>query len=282
VEISNEEILQFINAIKSVSKYDFSDYTDKSFRRRVEKVVTDNRLDVKELLKKLESDKTFLERVVKDITVNTTELLRDPNIWINLKKTILPELNQKERINIWHAGCSSGQEVYSMLILLNEMGMLEKTNVFGTDLNTDILEEAKKGVFKYQFNMVYFENFDAVLNNPEELLLHSRIPYEKYFDIDKNKDTITCKEFLKKKPFFRFHDLVNDDNVFGIYFDLIMCRNVLIYFNNQLQNRVFDLFHKSLVPNGHLIIGVHESILGPYSSRYDKRGVYYRRKEIIS
>lgn len=278
MDISNEEILSLIEVIKSLSKYDFSNYTDKSFRRRVEKIVSDNRITVSELVNKIKKDPIFLEKVVKDITVNTTEMLRDPHMWITLKNKILPDLAKKEKINIWHAGCSSGQEVYSMMILLSEMGLLEKTNLFGTDLNTDILEEAKKAVYKYQFNKIYFENFDAVFNTPEEVAKNGKIDFEKYFTIDKNKDNIIIKDYLRNKPIYRFHDLVKDDNVFGLFFDIIMCRNVLIYFNNDLQNRVFDLFHRSLLPDGNLIIGVHESILGPFANRFDKKFNYYKKR----
>lgn len=281
MEVSNEDIILFISTIKKCSGFDFTDYTEKSFRRRIEKVLSDNKFSIHELVKKVSIDKHFLEKTVRDITVNTTELLRDPKVWQTLKNKILPEFKNKGLINIWHPGCSSGQEVYSMLIMLNEAGLFEKTMIYGTDINSDVLEDAKKGVYKYQFNMIYFENFDNVFNEtPEDQGKKNDQLAAKYFDVDKSKDTITIKPFLRKKPVFLTHDLVKDGNIFPMKFDMIMCRNVLIYFNNQLQNKVFDLFYNCLQPNGDLIIGIHESILGPFATKFEKKGLYYKKREI--
>jgi len=274
IEVHDEEITTFIESLKTNSTYDFSQYTDKSFRRRVEKVVNDNRLNATDLIKKMSKNKDFLEKIVRDITVNTTELFRDTDIWLTFKEKIIPIFQEKEYINIWHAGCSSGQEVYSMLILLNEFDLLKKTIVLGTDLNTDVLEEAKKGSYKYNFNKNYIDNFNAVFNPNDEI----NVPFEKYFDINKTKDTMTIKPILSGKAIYRKHDLVTEPNKFDTHFDLIICRNVLIYFNNDLQNKVFDLFHKSLIDNGILLIGLHESILGIFANKFEKKGAFYLRK----
>lgn len=279
MEILDGEVGLFVNVIKSNSVYDFSEYTEKSFKRRIEKVLTDNKLTINEMVHKLERDNDFLEKIVRDITVNTTELLRDPKVWITLKEKILPEFHDKEMINIWHAGCSSGQEVYSMLILLNEMNLLHKANLLGTDLNTNVLEEAKKGVYKYNFNKVYFENFEEVFNSEEDVNKRGEeLSLTTYFDINKAKDLMSAKSIITNKAIFRKHDLVNEKNKFDTNFDIIMCRNVLIYFNTHLQNRVFDLFHNSLKDRGYLIIGLHESILGPFSGKFDKKTLYYQKK----
>ncbi|HBF89062.1 MAG TPA: chemotaxis protein CheR [Bacteroidales bacterium] len=281
MEIIDEDIRLFIETVKSNSAYDFSEYTEKSFKRRIEKVVADNRLTVNELVRKMEKDDDFLEKMVRDITVNTTELLRDPNVWIMLKDKILPEFQDKEMINIWHAGCSSGQEVYSMMILLNELNLLHKANILGTDLNTTVLDEARKGVYKYTFNKIYIENFDAIFNTEEEIKKRkSPLDFEKYFDINKTKDTMVAKSLITGKAIFRKHDLVNEKNKFDMNFDIIICRNVLIYFNTLLQNRVFELFHNSLKDKSYLVIGLHESILGPFSSRFDKKQLYYQKRNV--
>jgi chemotaxis protein methyltransferase CheR len=243
----------------------------------------DQKMDLSNLLVQLKNNPTFLEQVVKDITVNTTELFRDPQIWQVLKHNLLPKLKNQQSINIWHAGCSTGQEVYSMLILLNELGLFEKAKVYGTDINNDVLQVAKKGVYKYRFNINYLDNFDkAIKENPYNYEALNDIPYEKYFTIDPAKDVIKMNPFLLEKPIFKKHDLVKDSNLFYVKFDLILCRNVIIYFNYELQNKVFELFYNNLYPNSHLILGMHESILGPYSSRFEKTGHFYLKKETFN
>lgn len=274
-----EEIALFINSLKKFSTYDFTDYSEKSFARRLDKISSDNKLDANGLLNKMKNDSVFLEQVVRDITVNTTELFRDPDIWQAIRFRVLPRYESQSVINIWHAGCSTGQEVYSMLILLNEMGLYDKANVFATDINTDVIDIAKKGVYKFRFNIDYLNNFDKVLKeNPYNYEDVADVPYSKYFDIDKAKDIITIKPFLTKKPLFRKQDLVRDGNIFYTKFDIILCRNVLIYFNHQLQNRIFEQYHQNLFARGCLILGVHESMLGPVASKFKRKGIMYVKK----
>ncbi len=278
--VTNEDVLRFIATIRMSSTYDFTDYSDRSFKRRIEKLLVDNHLDINQLSLKVSKDKDFLEKVVRDITVNTTELFRDPEMWTTLKYQILPKLKKNKSIFIWHAGCSSGQEIYSMLILLNELGMFEQAKVFASDINSDMLETAKNGQYKYRFNLGYFDNFDKVIKenpfNYEEPIV---VDYEKYFDIDKVKDTITMKQFLREKAVYRKHDLVKDGNIFYSKFDIIFCRNVIIYFNNKLQNKVIELFSNSLYRDGHLILGAHESILGSVANNFDKTKGFYKKKQ---
>jgi len=277
--ITDEEVTLFINTIKSSSNYDFSDYSEKSFQRRVEKLVVDYKTDVFGLIRRLRNDSDFLEQVVKDITVNTTELFRDVKAWHNLRYRILPRLQDNNVINVWHAGCSTGQEVYSMMILLNELGLLDRAKIYATDINTDVIETAKEGEYKYRFNIGYLDAFDKVIKeNPYNYEDRRDVSYEKYFDIDKAQDIIRMKPFLKDKPVFRKHDLVTGGNIFYTKFDIILCRNVLIYFNNKLQNKVFELFYKSLFDGGYLILGVHESMLGPMTTKFEKKGSNYRKK----
>lgn len=278
--ISNQDLVLFNNIIKSSSSYDFSEYSDKSLKRRLAKILLDQKLEFSTFLVLLKSDPTFLEKVVKDITVNTTELFRDPNIWQVLRYNILPKFKNQQSINIWHAGCSTGQEVYSMLILLNEANLFDKAKVYGTDINSDVLQVAKKGAYKFRFNINYLDNFDkAIKENPYNYEAFEDIPYEKYFTIDKSRDLIRMNPFLLEKPVFKKQDLVKDSNLFYVKFDLILCRNVIIYFNYELQNKVFELFHNNLYPNGFLLLGMHESILGPFSSRFEKQGHFYQKKD---
>src|SRR6056297_430964 len=277
--VSLEEVNRFIDTIKGVSTYDFSDYSERSFRRRIDKVLNDNRMNMDEVINKVAKDKEFLERLIKDITVNTTELFRDPELWITLKYRILPKFRKNKSIFIWHAGCSSGQEIYSMLILLAELDLFEKAKVFATDINTDMLERAKEGEYRYRFNLQYLDNFDKVIKeNPYNYEDVKDVPYERYFDIDKTQDAIRMKKFLRDKTVFRKHDLVNDKNIFYSKFDIIFCRNVIIYFNNNLQNKVLELFSNNLYRDGYMILGAHESILGPVSNNFERTKGVYKKK----
>ena len=277
--ITEADRLLFVNTLKGISSYDFSQYSEKSLTRRIEKVLSDNQLNLTSFLGKLRSDKPFLEKTVKDITVNTTELFRDVKAWHALKYRILPKLAHKNIINIWHAGSSTGQEIYSMLILLSEMNLFDKTNVYATDLNTDVIDIAKKGVYKYRFNLHYLNNFDKVIKeNPYNYEEFNDVPYSKYFDIDKTKDTLTIHKFLRDKPRFYKHNLVSGVDPFHLKFDLILCRNVIIYFNYDLQNKVFTLFHNNLLEQGRLLLGMHETIIGPLTTKFSKKGMAYIKK----
>jgi len=277
--LSDQEVQFFVNSIRSVSNYDFSEYSEKSLKRRLQKILLDYNSDLIGLINKFKTNKEFLEKIVRDITVNTTELFRDPQIWQTLRFRILPKFTENKNINIWHAGCSTGQEVYSMMILLNEMGLLEKAKIFASDLNTEALDAAKKGNYKYRFNIGYLDNFDKVIKeNPYNYEEYNDVPYNKYFKIDKVTDSIQMNDFLRQKPIFRQHDLVLGGNLYFAKFDLILCRNVIIYFKYSLQNKVFKLFHDHLYTNGFLILGMHETMLGEITSKFDKKGQAYQKK----
>ncbi len=277
--LSDQEVQFFVNTIKNSSGYDFSEYSEKSLKRRLQKILIDNNSDLLGIINKLKTNKNFLEKTVKDITVNTTELFRDPQIWQTLKYRILPKFSENRNINIWHAGCSTGQEVYSMMILLNELGLFDKAKIFASDLNTDALDAAKKGNYKYRFNIGYLDNFDKVIKeNPFNYEEYNDVPYSKYFKIDKVTDSIQMSDFLRQKPIFRQHDLVHGGDLYFAKFDLILCRNVIIYFKYSLQNKVFKLFHEHLYTNGYLVLGMHETMLGEITSRFDKQGQAYRKK----
>ena len=279
MELDNQEITTFVNAVRSLSDYDFTEYSDKSLKRRLMKILHDYHLTTESLLDKIAGDPEFLEQIVKDITVNTTELFRDPAIWHALRYDILPGLAQRPQINIWHAGCSTGQEVFSMVILLNEMDLLEKSGVHATDINSDVLDMARSGVYRYRFNVEYLSNFDSVIReNPRDHEVHFDVPYSKYFAIDKVRDQIRMKHGLLSKPVYRKMDLVSDPNPFDIKFDLIVCRNIIIYFNYELQNKVIKLFLDNMTQGGVLVLGVHETILGPYATYFEKKFQAYYKK----
>jgi len=279
MNITDQDLDLFYSALRRVSSYDLSEYSDKSMKRRLAKLLVDHKTDMQSLVSNIEHDKDFTEKLVREITVNTTELFRDPQVWHMLRYRVLPLYAHQPQIRIWHIGCSTGQEVYSLLILLNELGLYEKSVVYATDLNSDVLAFAAKGIYRYHFNIGYLDNFDKVIReNPYNVNIHYDVPYDKYFEIDKARDMIKMLPFLTSKPVFKKHDLVKDSNIWPILFDFIVCRNVIIYFNFDLQNKVFKLFHESLVEGGCLVLGLHESILGPFSSHFEKKDMVYFRK----
>ena len=269
--LDKTDIKKFIETVKEISPYDFSDYSEKSFIRRIEKIVEDRRISIDELLKKMKSKPAFLEEIVKEITVNTTEIFRDTKTWELLKRDILPKFSNKETIDIWHVGCSTGQEVYSVLILLNELGLMNKARIVATDLNEDVLEVAKKGYYRFREIDEFIDSYDMVMmNNPDDDEKFKNIPHTKYITINRRKNLIKIKPLLLNKAKFIKHDIVSEGNIFNRKFDLIFCRNVLIYFKHQLQNRLFEFFYENLNPDGALIIGRHEGILGNISAKFKK------------
>jgi chemotaxis protein methyltransferase CheR len=274
--VTDQDYQLFIYALKNSSKYDFSQYSEKSLKRRILKVLTDHQLTITSLVSRIKNDPEFVETIVKEITVNTTELFRDPQVWQTLRFNVLPRFKNNNVINIWHAGCSTGQEVYSMLILLNEQNLLERTKIYATDINTDVMDIAKQGEYRYRFNLSYLDNFDKVIKeNPYNYDEYNDVPYDKYFALDKASDAIRMHSVLRGKPVFKKHDLVTDINTLYVKFDLILCRNVIIYFNYELQCRVLDLFHQNLYESGCLMLGLHETILGTHASKFQKKGHAY-------
>ncbi len=269
-----EEVKLFIETVRSISSYDFSHYSIKSFTRRIEKVLSDyNFKNVKDLIRKVVKDRQFLEQIVKDITVNTTEFFRDPEVWIKLRYLIAEKFLNEMKLYIWHPGCSSGQEVYSMLFLLDLIGMLDKAEVYGTDINEDVLEIARNGVYRSKDITDYKENFEKFFS-----IFHHKPQIEDFFDFDKKTSKYKVKDKYLNRARFLKHDLVNDGNIFGVDFHIIMCRNVLIYFDPELQNKTYEFFYNNLRDNGLLVLGRHESIISGISAKFEKQGTIYIKK----
>ncbi|MGC9341982.1 MAG: CheR family methyltransferase [Bacteroidales bacterium] len=269
-----EDIQAFLTAIKENSEYDFSGYSINSLKRRIIKILITHSMEYGEMVEKIRMDPDFKEEVVKKITVNTTDFFRDAELWIYLRENIIPLFSRQKRISVWHPGCSTGQEVYSLMILLNEMRLLKKTDIFASDLNVDVLETARNGVYEFLFSKEYLTNFDKVLNHEES---KRKVKHEKYFKTDLNQKKVMMNSFLRKKPVYSRMNLVNDKNPFNRKFDIIFCRNVIIYFNDVLQNGVLDLLYRNMNDKSCLVLGKHESIIGEYESRFIKKDFVYFR-----
>jgi chemotaxis protein methyltransferase CheR len=147
---TKDDLNKLIINFKQSYNIDFSEYADQSFSRRIEYILSLlNIQSIDELIQNVKKDKSLLQKYINIITVNTTEMFRDIEIWQSIKRNIFSIIKEKGEFNIWHAGCSTGEEVYSMLILLNEANLLDKVKVYATDINTDALLKAKDGIFNY-------------------------------------------------------------------------------------------------------------------------------------
>jgi len=242
------EIESLTKAIFIKYGYDFSEYSEASFKRRINKVMFVYRFSsVGELCHRILEDELFFNNFLEEITVNITEMFRDPGFYKTLRREVLPKLSTFSLIRIWHAGCSTGEEVYSMAILLKEAGLLEKSLLYATDINQHVLEKAASSKFPIDVMKGYEDNYIASggLFNLSD-----------YYTLEHNK-AVFYQEF-RKRMVFSPHNLVIDQGFNE--FNLILCRNVLIYFNRNLQNRAIRLFSDSLPPFGFLALGSKESV----------------------
>ncbi|MCA6077989.1 CheR family methyltransferase [Fulvivirga sedimenti] len=248
IDIDIADIKQITEVIRSRYDYDFTNYALSSFKRRVTRILELNRFSVETLISKLD-DPTFMEYFLNEITVNVTEMFRDPSFWRIMRDDILPAiLVNHDKIRIWHAGCSSGEEVISMAILIKEMGILNNVSMIATDLDTNILEKARAA----RYSVKHMD-----LNEKNYIRFQGTSSIRDYYE---EKDGIAIMDpSLLENISFRKHDLVKG-SVFN-KFDLVLCRNVMIYFNQQLQNEVLKKFHESMFKYGYLAIGSKESLI---------------------
>ncbi|MCS6904374.1 MAG: protein-glutamate O-methyltransferase CheR [Bacteroidia bacterium] len=249
IEVELEELNQLSQAILTKYGYDFTNYAQSSFKRRIIMVLKKNSIkSVGLLIQKIVQDPKFFEQFVTDITVNTTELFRDPSFFRVVREELLPILSNRPEFNIWHAACSTGEEVISMAILLKEEGLWEKAKIYATDINTAVLKKAAEARYPLRNWELFKQNYSNT--NPKGKL-------EDYCEIKDNE--IQFDKDLIKNVRFKQHDLAVDQHFFK--FDFILCRNVMIYFNQKLQNRVFELLHNSLFLGGYLALGAKESLI---------------------
>jgi chemotaxis protein methyltransferase CheR len=257
LDIDIADLKKISELIYQKYNYDFRNYAMSSFKRRVLRILELKKLSVDGLLKKLTEAPSFVNEFLDELTVNVTEMFRDPSFWRIMREEILPSimLNHKQ-FKIWHAGCSSGEEVMSMCIMLKEMGVLHDVTIIATDLDVNILEKAKSGIYPAK---------NMELNEKNYIRFQGTGSFKDYYK-EENGNAVFNKELLMNVS-FRRHDLVLGD-IFN-KFDLILCRNVMIYFNQTLQNEVLKKFHESLFKYGYLAIGSKESLIWcDYANRF--------------
>ncbi len=242
------ELDLLLEAIVRRFGYDFRNYSRASMERRVEQAKIRMGCDeISDLTKHLLHEPAFFQKLVSDFSITVTEMFRDPEVYSTLRQKVIPYLATYPFIKIWHAGCATGEEVYSLAILLHEEGLLERTTIYATDFNEAALETARQGIYPFKKIKEYNQNY---LDGAGKRLF-SEYYHARY-------DRVIMNTILKKNITFARHNLVTDQ-VFG-EMHLIMCRNVLIYFNRTLQDRVFKLFDDSLIHNGFLCLGSKESL----------------------
>lgn len=245
---AEHELDILINEVFEAYGYDFGGYSRASFKRRIDRLINMDGLgSFGALLSRVLSDAEYFNRMVEEITVNVTEMFRDPLFYKVLREEILPIIGTKPFIRIWHAGCSTGEEVYSMAILMREANLLHKCLLYATDINPAVLETARKGVFPLRMMKEYSENYRISGGNKD---------FSSYFTA--NYGHAKFDETLSEKMVFSQHNLVSDRSFNE--FDLILCRNVMIYFDKDLQDTALSLFDESLAKLGFLALGTKESI----------------------
>lgn len=263
--LSAEQLTELIDLVKKVHGFDFSNYSKASLKRRLSRVLMVKKLEYYDLKHALLNQPDFFQDFLEEITVNVTEMFRDPSFYKALNNQVIPYLSTYQHIKIWSAGCASGEEVYSLAILLEQAALKEKSFIYGTDINTVVLKEARLGIYSYRSIKSYAENYQLA-GLKGSLTDHFTTMY----------DAATIHSELKANTLFSVHNLISD-TIFN-EFQLISCRNVFIYFETALQEKILELFYKSLCPHGFLCLGSKETIR---SETFKKKFKAINQKENI-
>jgi chemotaxis protein methyltransferase CheR len=246
--IEFNELEEIVFLIKKQYGFDFEGYSRASFIRRLKRYMELNKMDsIFHLKNALINSPENFDTFINEIVVNVSEFFRDPEFFKSLVTNVLPYLESYPKINVWSAGCSFGEETYSVAILLQERNLLNKSHIYGTDISINALGNAKKGMYSNKYFKEYSENYFQC-GGKESL--------NQYFVSDGQKSIISAD--LKKRILFTRHNLVTD----GVFKEcqLVLCRNVLIYFDQELQNKVLELFYESLPVHGFLALGHKETL----------------------
>lgn len=242
------EIDLLLEAIYRLSGFDFREYMRSSIQRRIHnRMNKDHITTVTGLLDKVIHEEGYVNNLINDFSINVTDMFRDPDFFYAFRKKIVPLLRDLPEIRIWHAGCSSGEEVYSMAILMEEEGLAHKTKIYGTDMNERIIAKARKGAFPLKRMQSYTKNY---------LQAGGTQAFSEYYSTD--YQYAYFRPSLSKNIIFAQHNLVTDGSFNE--FHVIICRNVIIYFTFDLQVKVFNLFNESLSQGGFLGLGNKESL----------------------
>jgi len=264
------EISLLLEVVYQKYGYDFRQYSEAHIRRRVLNRMTMSGLEsISHMQSKVLNDETFMSSLLQDLSITVTEMFRDPGFYRSLRENVIPVLKTYPFIKIWHAGCSTGEEAYSMSIILQEEGLYDRTTIYATDFNQQVLDYAKQGIFSNKMMKEYTANYQ--LSGGKESLSN-------YYTSDDNN--VIMNQSLKKNIVWANHNLVTDSVFAEVH--LILCRNVLIYFDRNLQNNVQKLFYNSLIDGGILCLGSKESLrFSDFHEEYtelDKKQRIFKKK----
>src|SRR5206468_1196559 len=238
--------------------FDFREYAPASLRRRVwRRIHAEGLTTLSALQDKLLHDEACMERLLLDLSINVTAMFRDPSFYVAFREKVVPLLRTYPFTRIWVAGCSTGEEVYSLSILLQEEGLYDRTRVYATDINESVLDRARAGVFPLDKMREYTQNY---------IKAGGKRAFSEYYLA--KYDGAQFQRSLIENVVFAQHNLVSDRSFNE--FHAIVCRNVMIYFDKKLQDHVHKLFYESLANFGILALGHKESIrFSPYEQRYE-------------
>lgn len=239
--------------------FDFRSYSFPFIQRRIwHRIHAEKLKSISGLQERVFHDPALMKRFYADFSINVTEMFRDPSFFLSFRNKVIPKLRDYPFIRIWHAGCSVGQEVYSMAILLHEEGIYDKTKIYATDMNGTLLEEAKNGVFPLDRMQMYTKNY---------LEAGGTRAFSEYYTV--KQDKVIFHPFLRDNVVFAQHNLATDHSFNE--FHIIICRNVMIYFNKSLQDHVHQLFYESLSLSGFIGLGNREGIrYTRYADHYEE------------
>ena len=242
------QIDMLLNGIRSRYGYDFTHYSRASLKRRLERMLAQTGLTYfTELLDRLLHDEKCFDDFLKIMSINVTEMFRNPMFYRAIREQVVPVLKTYPFVKIWHAGCATGEEAYSMSLLLHEEGFLDRARIYATDFNKHSLDTAANGVYSARHIAAYSTNYREA---------GCKSDFSNYYN--EGYELAKLKDFLKERITFSYHNLVTD-GVFG-EMNLVCCRNVLIYFDKTLQDQVLSKFAESLRHGGFLCLGNRESL----------------------
>ncbi len=256
-DITDEELNSITFALINRYGLDFSDYEPTSFKRRISRIMHKNNFEnILQLWQKLLYDAPFATYFKDEISIGLTEMFRNPPVWEHLKNTYLKKFLSTNSLDIWHAGCSTGEEYYSMAIILKEAGLLPITKATVTDLSHHFIALTQKGEYDLDLLHKYQKNYQ---------LINKTGNFNLYYT--KNDSVGVIKDTIKPQTDFKQHNLVSD--VMNKQFDIIFCRNVMIYFNETLKMKVLKLFHQALKKDGILVIGHFDALPSEYATFFN-------------
>ncbi len=246
--VEDIEIQLLLEGIFQHHGLDFRDYSLPSLRRRILRAVHGERVNsISELQHRVLRDRASWERLLKLLSVHVTMFFRDPDLFLTFRDKVIPQLAELPFFRVWHIGCSSGEEAYSMAILLHEEGLLERARLYATDLNDVALGRGRQGIYSLDLLEAYESNYKAA-GGKYRLSDYYTAKYESGI----------LRHTIKERIVFAQHNLTSDTAF--TEFDVVFCRNVLIYFNKALQHRVHKLVDSSLRPGGFFALGQKENL----------------------